>query len=121
MNPDFDIKSVDLSGMEERFSDTALEQAQELFTESVAFRMRKRVPVDEGQLRDSEPLASDYKRGLIIWDAPYAQKVYNADSVRTVKNPDASPQWAEATKAAEIDDIRKDAAAILSHAGKKVF
>lgn len=121
MNPDFDIKDIDLSGIEAKLSDSALSQANELFAESVAFRMRKRVPVDEGQLRDSEPLASDYKRGLIIWDTPYAQRVYNADSVGTIKNPDASPQWAEATKSAEIGDIRKDAAAILAHAGKKVF
>ena len=116
--PDFAIESIDLSGLEERFSEKDLEEAQELFTESVAFRMRKRVPVDEGELRDSEPLASDYKQGLIVWDTPYAKKIYNADSVRNVKNPNATSHWGEVTKNEELGEIVNDAKAILANKGK---
>lgn len=104
---------IDLSGLEEKFSKKELDESQELFSEEVAFRMRKRIPVDERTLRDSEPLASDYKAGKIVYDTPYAKKVYNADSVRTVKNPNAVPQWAEVTKQEEIKDIEQDALAIL--------
>ncbi len=105
--------TVDLSKIEKRYSKDSLKAKQAAFAQRVAFDMREHVPVDEGTLRDSEPLSSDYASGKIIWNTPYAKDRYNADSVRTVKNAKASPHWAEVTKAEKLDSWKKMAAGLL--------
>ena len=110
--PNFEL-SADLSGIERRFSAQALQAKQAAFARRVAFDMRDKVPVDTGALRDSEPVSSDYENGLIVWNTPYAQDVYNADRVRTVRNPNAVPHWAEASKAEKLGDWEAFAAALL--------
>lgn len=94
-----DIK-IDLSGIERRFSPEQLKAKQEAFAKRVAFEMRDYVPVDEGTLRDSEPLASDYESGSIEWQAPYAQRVHDLpqSSIRKTKNPNARSHWPEEAK-----------------------
>jgi len=104
---------VDLGPLERKFSKTANKARQAVFAERVAFDCRKHVPVDEGTLRDSEPMASDYKGGRIIWNTPYARRVYNADHVRTTKNPEAAPHWAEVTKQEKLDDWKQFAAGLM--------
>lgn len=91
---------VDLSGIERRFSTAQLEAKQTAFAERVAFEMRDYVPVDEGTLRDSEPLASDYETGSIEWQTPYAQRVHDLpqSSIRKTKNPNARSHWPEEAK-----------------------
>lgn len=105
---------VDLSGLEKKFSESSLRAKQAVFAQRVAFDMRKHVPVDEGTLRDSEPMSSNYEQGHIIWNPPYAERVYEADSVRTTKNHQAKPHWADYTKEKKMDDWREFAAALLS-------
>lgn len=109
--------SVDLSGLEKRFSDGTLRAQQITFAQRVAFDMRKHVPVDEGTLRDSEPLNSNYAKGEIIYNTPYAKEVLNADSVRTVKNPDACPHWPEVTKQERLEAWKEFATALLGGEG----
>lgn len=65
---------IDLSAMERRFGDTEAEKRQELFAMKTASLIRKYVPVEETPLRSSEPMNSEYKRGLLVWDMPYAAK-----------------------------------------------
>lgn len=91
---------VDLSGIERRFSAAQLEAKQAAFAKRIAFEMRDYVPVDEGTLRDSEPLASDYENGRIEWQAPYAQRVHDLpqSSIRKAKNPNARSHWPEEAK-----------------------
>ena len=98
--------TIDLKGLEKRFSDSSLKAKQEAFASRVAFDMRKHVPEDSGALRDSEPLNSDYANGQIVWNTPYAKRVLNADHVRTVKNKNARPQWPEVTKQEKMQDWR---------------
>lgn len=105
---------VDLSGIEERFDEGALRAKQAAFAQRVGFDMNKRCPVDEGTLRDSMPVSSDFENGQIIWNTPYAKHVLNADSVRTVKNPNACPQWPEAVKAERMGEWQKMAGSLLS-------
>lgn len=91
---------VDLSGLKRRFGADQLRAKQEEFAKRVAFEMRDYVPLDEGTLRDSEPLASDYAGGEIEWSTPYAQHVYDLpqSSIRKAKNPRASSHWADVAK-----------------------
>ncbi len=104
---------IDLSGIEKRFSPQALKAKQAVFAQRVGFDMNKHCPVDEGTLRDSMPVSSDYESGQLVWDTPYARRVMNADTVRTVKNPDARPQWPEYAKSERLGEWRKLAANLL--------
>lgn len=104
---------IDLSGIEKRFSPEELRKKQAAFAHRVGFDMNKHCPVDEGTLRDSMPVSSDFENGQLVWDTPYAKRMMNADTVRTVKNPDARPQWPEYTKSERLGEWRKFAANIL--------
>lgn len=104
---------IDLSGIEKRFSPEELKKKQAAFAHRVGFDMNKHCPVDEGTLRDSMPVSSDYENGQLVWDTPYAKRVLNADTVRTVKNPEARPQWPEYTKSERLGEWRKFAANLL--------
>lgn len=91
---------IDLSGIERRFSPEQLKAKQEAFAERVAFETRDYVPEDQGTLKGSEPLASDYAEGHIEWDTPYAQRVHDLpqSSIRKTKNPNARSHWPEEAK-----------------------
>lgn len=104
---------VDISGIEKAFSESNLKKKQAAFASRVALDMRKHVPEDEGTLRDSEPMNSDYENGQIIWNTPYAKIVLNADHVLTTKNKNATPQWPEVTKQEKLQDWKAFAAALM--------
>ncbi len=70
------------------------------------------VRMDKGTLRKSSYSASQLDRGLIIWNTPYARRVYYTGTPRTVKNPNASLQWCEKAKAEYLDKWRRMAAAM---------
>lgn len=106
--------TVDLSAIERKFSGEQLRAKRAAFAHRVGFDMNKRCPVDEGTLRDSMPVSSDFDNGMVIWDTPYAKDVLNADSVRTVKNPNACPQWPEAVKGEKLGDWKDMAAKMLA-------
>lgn len=91
---------VDLSKIERRFSERALVGKQQAFARRVAFEMRDYVPVDEGTLRDSEPLASDYASGTLEWQTPYAKRVHDMpqSSIKKEKNANARSHWPEEAK-----------------------
>ena len=108
--------TVDLYGIEKKFSPSELRAKQAVFAQRVGFDMRKHVPVDEGTLRDSMDAASHYEAGQIVWDTPYAKEVYNADSVRTVKNKNAAPHWAEVAKAEKLESWRTMAGKLFGQA-----
>lgn len=88
---------VDLSAVERALGAPALRAKQEAFAKRVAFEMRAYVPVDEGTLRDSEGVSSDYANGTIVWNTPYAQRVHDLpqESIRTTKNAKAHSRWPE--------------------------
>ena len=65
---------IDLSAMESRFGDAEAEKRQELFAMKAASLIRKYVPVEETTLRSSEPMNSDYRGGVLVWDTPYAAR-----------------------------------------------
>lgn len=98
--------TIDLKTIETAYSPAELGKRQAVFAQRVGFDMNARCPEDEGTLRDSMPIASDFEAGQIVWDTPYAKDVYNADKVGTVKNKKAAPQWAEVTKAEKTESWR---------------
>lgn len=104
---------IDLSGIEKKFSPEELKKKQAAFAHRVGFDMNKHCPYDEGTLHDSMPESSDFENGQVVWDTPYAKRVMNADTVRTVKNPEARPQWPEYTKSERLGEWRKFAANLL--------
>lgn len=68
------------------------------------------VRIDKGTLRKSSYTASQPDKGLIIWNTPYARRVYYTGTPRTTKNALASLQWCEKAKAQYMDKWRKMAA-----------
>lgn len=104
---------VDLSAVEKRFGRASLAAAQAAFAKRVAFECRDYVPLDEGTLRDSEGVNSDYSAGRIVWATPYAGYVHDMDSVRTVKNSKATPKWPEQAKADRLSAWKEYAQRLL--------
>lgn len=107
---------VDLGGLERRFSESARSGMQAAFARRVAFDMRGYVPLDEGTLRDSEPLASDYETGTIEWQTPYAQHVHDLPqtSINTTKNPNARSHWPEEAEMERGDSWQEFARKLVS-------
>lgn len=91
---------VDVSKLARRFGPEQMRAKQEEFASRVAFEMGDYVPEDQGTLKGSEPMASDYAAGRIEWDTPYAEYVRGLpqSSIRTVINPNARAKWPEAAK-----------------------
>lgn len=69
---------------------------------TIASRVRedcnRYVRVDKGDLRSSSYLASDLKHGKIVWNTPYAKRVYYTGHPSTDINAEASLRWCEVAK-----------------------
>lgn len=99
--------TVDLSGLERMASEPEQRRRQEEFARRAALMMRRYVPYEEGQLRDSEPVSSDYPAGLLVWNAPYAAKHYHVPMRHTTAG--TCDHWDEAM-------MRNDGPALLAYA-----
>lgn len=58
---------------------------------------------DQGTLIASSLIASRPEKGLVIWDTPYAKRVYYTGIPCLDVNPRASLMWFEEAKKARID------------------
>lgn len=69
------------------------------------------VPADTWNLRDSSILHSKIGDGKLIWNTPYARKLYYNPNYNfsTDKNPKASGLWFEQAKSRNLDDWVKGA------------
>lgn len=96
---------IDLSGIERRFGPEQLRAKQEAFAARVEFEMRDYVPEEEGTLKGSALLASDFAAGEIEWDEPYARHVHDLpqSSIRKAKNPNARARWPDAAKGERME------------------
>lgn len=112
--------NLDLSKLEEKFSEDELRAKQAIFAERVAADMNKHCPEDEGTLRDSMKISSNFEEGLIVWNTPYAKDVLERDYVRCVKNPEALPHWPEATKEEKLEDWKDLASRLLDNADTNI-
>lgn len=81
-------------------------------TEAVIQYGNDYVKVDQGTLRDSALEASIPKKGLAIWDTPYAKKQYYTGKPSKKPNSLASLMWADKgvkTHKKDLDKIAQNA------------
>jgi hypothetical protein len=52
-----------------------------------------------GDLIRSSLISTDYEKGLLVWNTPYAKRVYWTGNPLTNKNPHARLMWADYAKA----------------------
>ncbi|WP_277630397.1 minor capsid protein [Atopococcus tabaci] len=100
MNVTVDLKNMHIN-LDKRKKKMQLVLDQQVAKDSNYF-----IPMDEGTLADSVFLASQFGRGKVIWDVPYARRLYwnpNYNFSRD-RNPNAQGLWLEAAKAMFISD-----------------
>lgn len=85
--------TVDLSGLRavEKMRGDILEEA----AMRAEFEIRSYVPMDEGTLRASGQLASQFRAGLLVWATPYAANQYYIED-RNHTEPGTTDHWDEA-------------------------
>ncbi len=64
-------------------------------------------------LINSSLQASNLKKGLLIWDTPYARRQYYIPYANTDKNPYARGLWAEYAESVHGDEWRKIAQKVI--------
>ena len=80
--------------------DTRFSKAQHMLDTSIIRDTDPFVPMDTGMLARSAETASAIGKGEIVYDTPYARRLYYGDfSFRTVHHPNACREWFEAAKA----------------------
>lgn len=76
----------------ERFEKLA-EKARYLLSSQVLADSNKHARMDTGEMIFSSQRASDLPKGLLVWDTPYAKRVYFTGTPSTDRNPDAELMW----------------------------
>lgn len=112
--------TVDLSGLQKKFSPAALEHAQEVFADRVGFDSNAYVKYDSGDTFLSMGAASDYKKGDIVWDTDYAAYAYwdpRVNEENKKKHPKATDKWFEVAKEARLGSWRTYAISALEGRG----
>lgn len=99
--------TIDLRGLDLMLSRREARRRQEEYAQRCAFVMRKYVPMDTGMLRSSEPMNSDYGRGLLTWSTPYAARHYYEPMEHSTKG--TCDHWDE-------ECARRDGAALRAYA-----
>jgi hypothetical protein len=105
--PSFNIH-VELSGVSAAVQQM-VKLAQFALDTQVVKDSNKYIPFQEGILRDSAITASAIGEGKVIWNTPYARRLYYNPEYKFNKdrNPDAQGLWFEAAKSANKKDWEK--------------
>lgn len=98
----------------ERFQGLA-EKARYLMASQVLADANKHARMDTGEMILSSQRASDLPKGLIVWDTPYAKRVYFTGTPSTDRNPDAELMWVHVAR----DRYGKDWIAMLENLARK--
>ena len=75
----------------------------------------KHVRAHRWTLRDSSLAKSDPAKGLLVWDTPYAKRVYFTGTPSTDENPDAELMWVHVAR----DRYGKDWLAMFESLARK--
>ena len=104
----FSVKKINLSGIEPKI-DHATNGALSIFSQQVFKDMTPFVPMDTGNLAESPARASNFNKGQIIYDTPYAKRMYNGVNFNfsTDKHPQAQAHWDEKAKTVHIKSWEK--------------
>ncbi|NGM17722.1 hypothetical protein GMI70_06920 [Eggerthellaceae bacterium zg-893] len=103
--------TVDLSALERRFSEERNRDRQEEFAMRAEEGMREYVPVEEGALRGSAKVSSDFRAGEIVWSTPYAAKHYYVPMAHTQAG--TTDHWDQAFWAEHAGDMEAYAAELM--------
>ena len=79
---------------QQRFDDVVLPALTQQVLKDSNFYCRQ----DQGTLIASSQIASQPQKGQIVWDTPYAKRVYYTGTPCTDINPNASLMWYEQAK-----------------------
>ena len=72
----------------------ASEKAQETISKVALADCNEFVREDQGTLKQSSYAASDHKKGNLVWNTPYAKRVYYTGTVSKAVNSQAALRWA---------------------------
>ena len=103
---DMSIKvSSDLSGVYKKVEEKK-KRAKQVMGQQIIKDSNYFAPMDTGTLIGSALTASRIEEGQIIWDTPYARKLYWNPGLNFSKdkNPNAQAMWFEAAKSNFISD-----------------
>lgn len=103
--------SVNLKGLEKMASDSETKKRQSEYAQRVAFVMREYVPLRDGYLRNSEPLSSNYEKGELVWDTPYAAEQYYIPMNHTTAG--TTDHWDEPVRRSHMSDLQKYVSAMF--------
>ena len=110
-----DIKEVDIAEKIHKACSKGLEMlSSEILTDCNEYCKER-----SGALIQSSLIHSDLKRGLLVWQTPYAARQYY--EIRTAlkgKNPKATWRWVGVARANKITEWNKKAQAITELYGK---
>jgi hypothetical protein len=86
--------------------DNALDKAQHVLDQQVLKDDNYFIPFDTGELMRSSLRASKIGQGLIVWDTPYARRLYYNPQYNFSKdkNPNARGLWHEEAKALHLPE-----------------
>lgn len=97
----------------ERFEKLA-EKARYLLSSQILADSNKHVRAHRWHLRDSSEAKSDPANGLLVWDTPYAKRVYFTGTPSHDENPDAELMWVHVAR----DRYSKDWLAMFEQLAK---
>lgn len=89
--------------LKDRYESKVIPVLSEQVLKDANFYARK----DTGAMIDSSQAASDFEKGRLVWDTPYAKKVYYTGTPSKDSNPNASLMWAHKAKNAHNKDWKK--------------
>jgi Minor capsid protein len=86
--------------------DNAIDKAQHALDQQVLKDSNYFIPFDTGELMRSSLRASQIGQGLLVWDTPYARRLYYNPqyNFRKDKNPNARGLWFEEAKALHLPE-----------------
>ena len=99
-------------GLDALLSASERKRRQRLYAMRAAELMEPYVPKEEGGLRGSEALSSDYDHGVLTWNTPYAARQYYEKGYDHTEEG-ATDHWDEAMWRDHADEMESYAEALI--------
>ena len=102
---------VATDGLDALLSTSERKRRQRLYAMRAAELMEPYVPLEEGDLRASEAINSDYDGGVLTWNTPYVARHYYEPMDHTAEG--TTDHWDEAMWRDHAGDMERYAEALL--------
>lgn len=109
------VTLTDNAGKYAKRFDSLSDKARYLLSSQILADANKHVRMDKGTLRDSSIEHSNLPKGELVWNTPYAKRVYFTGTPSTDKNPDAELMWVQVA----VDRYSKDWVTIFTNLAKQ--